>query len=226
MIYVLFVFLALFSAGIVTIVAARKGVMQIGEKFNLYKTSGEAGVVPYKGISMILIIIVCFALALAVQISLYKNTDTVSFIKLFGLYILVLSAAVVDMKRKIIPNILIICGIVFRVLIYVYEFVSGADMKTILINDLIGSLIGFVFLGLVSVISKGALGFGDAKLFGIIGMTAGSFCTYSTLLISLVISLAVSLISIIAKKMDRKASFPFGPCIAAGYVVSVLLTSY
>lgn len=226
MIYVLFVFLALMSAGIVAVVAARKGVMQIGGKLNLYKASDDAGVVPYQGMPMILIIIVCFALALAVQISLYKNTETVSFIKLFGLYILVASAAVVDMKRKIIPNILIICGFVFRVLIYIYEFASGADMKTILINDLIGFAIGFVFLGLVSVVSKGALGFGDAKLFGIIGLTAGSFCTYSTLFLSLVISLVVSLVSIIAKKMDRKASFPFGPCIAAGYIISVLLTSY
>lgn len=226
MIYVLFVVLAIASAGFVTVLASRKGVMQVGEKINLYKASEDADVIPYKGIPLILIIIVCFALALAVQISLYKNTETVSFVKLFGLYTLVASAAVIDMKRRIIPNILIILGIVFRVLIYVYEFATSLDMKTILLNDFIGFVIGFVFLGLVSVISKGALGFGDAKLFGIIGITAGSFCTYSTLLISLVISLIISLISIIAKKMDRKASFPFGPCIAAGYIISVLLTSY
>ncbi len=226
MIYVLFVFLATLSAGILAVVAARKGVMQFGEKLNLYKASDDANVVPYKGIPMMLIIIVCFALALAVQISLYKNTEAVSFVKLFGLYVIVSSAAVVDMKRKIIPNILIIFGIVFRVLVYVYEFVTVSDIKTILINDLIGFAIGFVFLGLVSVISKGALGFGDAKLFGVIGMTAGSFCTYSTLLVSLILSLIVSLVSIIAKKMDRKTSFPFGPCIAAGYIISVFLTSY
>ena len=226
MIYVLFVALAFFATAVMITVSARKGVMCIGESINLYKAHEDAQVVPYKGALMILNIIVCFALALAVQISLYRNTDTVSFIKLFGLYIIVISAAVIDSKLRIIPNILIIAGLVLRGGIYIYELVSKADMKEILINDLIGFVIGFVFLALVSMITKGSLGFGDVKLFGVIGLTAGSFCTYSTLFVSLVISLISSLVFIAIKKMDRKSSFPFGPCIAAGYVISILLTSY
>ena len=103
---------------------------------------------------------------------------------------------------------------------------SKEEMKDILKNDLIGFVIGFVFLALVSFVTKGSLGFGDVKLFGIIGITAGSFGTYSTLLISLIASLIVSLVFITIKKMDRKSAFPFGPCIALGYIVSILLTSY
>ena len=64
------------------------------------------------------------------------------------------------------------------------------------------------------------------QLFGVIGLVSGAFCTYSTLLLSLVISAVVSLVNIARKKMGRKDSFPFGPCIAIGYILVILLTSY
>ena len=223
MIYILFVLAAALSVAAISVFAAQKGVVDLG-KFNIYKPCDN--ILPYKGKKLILITIICFVISLAIQISLYKNTSAVNFVKLFGLFVIVLAAAVVDSKRRIIPNILIICGLIFRAGIYAYEIFTKADLKTIIINDLIGFAIGFVLLAIVSLISKGALGFGDAKLFGVIGLISGSFCTYSTLLASLVISVVVSVIGIARKKIGRKDSFPFGPCIAAGYIVAVLLTSY
>lgn len=225
MIYLLFVFIALVSVCVIEFIAARKGVVDFGEKLKVYRPCDDE-VTPYKGKKLILITIICFVLALAIQISLYKNTAVINFVKLYGLFVIVFSAGIIDAKRRIIPNILIIAGLIFRAVIYLYEIFFMDGIKDILINDLIGFAIGFVFLALVSFISKGSLGFGDAKLFGIIGITSGSFCTYSTLLVSLVISAVISIISIARKKMGRKDSFPFGPCITAGYIVAVLLTSY
>lgn len=225
MIYLLFVLIAVLSTIVVIYLGSLKGVVDIG-KFNIYKPCEEE-ITPYKGKSLILLTIICFVLALTTQISLYMNTSVVNFIKLFGLFVIVFSAGVIDSKRRIIPNLLIIFGLIFRAGIYIYEiFFATGELKNIVINDLIGFAIGFVFLALVSLISKGALGFGDAKLFGVIGLTSGSFCTYSTLLVSLVISAVISIINIVRKKMGRKDSFPFGPCITAGYIVAVLLTSY
>lgn len=226
MIYLLFVFIAAISVIIIEFFSAGMGVLDYGDKFKIYKACNDDKVVPFKGKEIILITIICFALALAIQISLYKNTEIISFIKLYGLFLIVVCAAIIDVKRRIIPNILIAVGIVFRAALYVYEFFSVDNFKSVLINDLIGFVIGFVFLALISLLSKGALGFGDAKLFGVIGIICGSFCTYSTLLASLILSLAVSVINIARKKLGRKDSFPFGPCIAAGYIVAVFLTSY
>ena len=79
---------------------------------------------------------------------------------------------------------------------------------------------------MVFVITKGALGFGDVKLFGIIGLISGGFCTYSTLLVSLLVSVVVSVIGLIRKKIGRKDAIPFGPCIAIGYLVVIFLASY
>ena len=225
MVYLLFVGIAILSVCAIAFFCARKGVIDFGDKLKVYK-SCEEDIVPYKGKFLILILAICFALALAIQISLYKNTEVINFVKLYGLFLIVLCAGIVDAKRRIIPNFLILSGVVFRAGLYVYEIFFTEVIKDVIKNDLIGFVIGFVFLALVSLISKGSLGFGDAKLFGIIGITVGSFCTYSTLLVSLLISTVVSVVSILRKKMSRKDSFPFGPCIAAGYVIVVLLTSY
>lgn len=224
--YLLFVLIAILSVVFVTVIAAQKGVVDFGNKIKIYKSCDDDSVNPFKGKKLGLLISICFVIALALQISLYKNTSVVNFIKLYGVFVIVFSAAVVDIKRRIIPNLLIIIGVIFRLGIYVYELITVESIQTVLINDLIGFAMGFVFLAIVSLVSKGALGFGDAKLFGVIGITCGSFCTYSTLFLSLIVSAVVSVVNILRKKMGRKDSFPFGPCIAIGYTIAILLTSY
>lgn len=226
MIYFLFVLISILSVFFIEYIAALKGTVDFGEKLKIYKPCEEGKIIPFRGKKLILITIICFVIALATQISLYMNTAIISFIKLYGLLLIVLCAAIIDYKRRIIPNLLIFIGLAFRIGIYVFEIFATSAVKEVFINDLIGFVIGFVFLGIVSFVTKGSLGFGDAKLFGIIGITSGSFCTYSTLLVSLVLSVIISVINIARKKMGRKDSFPFGPCIAAGYVISILLTSY
>ena len=225
MIYFLFVLIAAVSTAAIIGVCSYKGVADTG-KLNIYRPC-EKEIVPFKGKSLILLTIICFVLALTIQISLYMNTNIFGFVKLFSLFLVVSCAGIIDYKRKIIPNLLIIIGLIFRITIYIFEVIfAKAEIKSVLINDLIGFAIGFVFLALVSVISRGALGFGDAKLFGIIGLTSGSFCTYSTLLLSLIISVVVSIVCLARKKMGRKDTIPFGPCIAVGYAVVIFLTSY
>lgn len=181
---------------------------------------------PYQGVTLVLIIIICAAVSFAVQMSLYSNTSTVNYIKLYGLFVTVLAAALIDSKKKIIPNFLILFGLVFRVAVYVYEFFTLDSMKDVIKNDLIGLAIGFGVLAVVSIVTKQSVGFGDAKLFGIIGITGGSMCTYSTLFLSLVVSAVISVVLLISHKKDRKGTFPFGPCIALGYVATIFLTSF
>lgn len=225
MIYLLFIVISILSIAFIEIFSAQKGAMDFGEKIKLYKPCGE-DIVPFKGKSLILITIICFIASLVVQILLYKNTETINFIKLYSLFVLITAAAVVDSKRRIIPNIIVVIGLALRILLYIYEILKVEDIKAIITNDLIGLGIGFGLLAVVSLLSKGALGFGDVKLFGVIGIMGGAFCTYSTLLASLLVSLVVSIIGLARKKLGRKDAFPFGPCIAIGYVITVLLSSY
>lgn len=227
MMYIIFVLIALASVAAICAFAARMGAVDFGDKLPLYKPAkADNEVSPYRGTFLTLLIMICVAALTAMQILLYKNTSTINFVKLYGTGIIIFAAAIVDSKRRIIPNILIIAGLVFRLLLYFWETFSDAEMSVILRNDLIGLVLGFGLLGIVSLVSKGALGFGDAKLFGVIGITCGTYCTYSTLLISLIFSVIVSVVGMLRKKMTRKDAFPFGPCIAVGYILTILLNSY
>lgn len=223
---ILFLLIALLSAGVVGFVGARMGVLDPGEKLKIYKSCEDDTVVPFRGLSLVLILACSLVCGFVIQLSLHENTTMLNFAKLYALYVIVVCAAVVDFKRRIIPNILIICGLIFRVVIYIAELIIVENITEVLINDLIGLAIGFGILALASFVTKGAIGFGDAKLFGVIGLLGGSFCTYSTLFMSLILSTVFSLTAIASKKMGRKDAFPFGPCIALGYIIVLLLTSY
>lgn len=221
MIYVLFAAVAVLSTVLVGIPGMQKGVIALGKK------SRQENIDFYTGKSLILLTMICIVCGFAIQICIYSNTSMLNLVKLYGLYIIVFSAGLIDGKRRIIPNLLIIIGLIFRLGIYVYEiFFSYTEIKPVLINDLIGFSIGFLLPAAVSLLTKGALGFGDAKLFGVIGLLSGPFCTYSTLLVSLVISSVVAVIGVARKKLGRKDAFPFGPCITAGYIIVLLLGSY
>lgn len=150
-----------------------------------------------------------------------------NLVKLLLLMGILAAAAIIDLKKTIIPNFLIIFGLIVRVLIYVIELLFYNNIFVPqLISDVIGFAIGFGILFIASVVSKGALGFGDVKLFGLIGLMSGAICTYSTLVFCLLLSTIASIGLMIAKKKNRKDSIPFGPFVFVGYIIAIILTCY
>ena len=79
MIYFIFALVALLSVAVMCYIGAYKGVFDFGEKLKIYKPC-DGDITPYKGKILALIITVCFAIALAIQISLYKNTSFIYLI--------------------------------------------------------------------------------------------------------------------------------------------------
>ena len=159
---------------------------------------------------------------------LVNNVSNIpNLVKLIFLMGILAAAAVIDLKKTIIPNLLIVIGLIARVVIYVIELLFYNNIfVSQLISDVIGFAIGFGILFIASVVSKGALGFGDVKLFGLIGLMSGAICTYSTLILCLLSSTIVSIGLMIAKKKNRKNSIPFGPFIFIGYIIAIFLTCY
>ncbi len=226
MIYLAFFVIAILSAVLIAFYCNYEGVITTPFEFLPKKNIENEKIKAFskKG-SLVILSVVATVLALA-QISLKANVETIGFVKLFVLFLIVICAGIIDFKRKIIPNLLVMFGLLFWVFISVFEFSQNENFKSVIISELIGFVIGFVFLALISAISKGALGMGDAKLFGIIGLISGTFCTYSTLLVSLIVSVIISVIGLIRKKLGRKDAIPFGPCITIGYTIVLFLASY
>lgn len=203
----------------------KKSIIRVGDINGLLKFKSSENTNGEK-IYFALTILTCLILSYVLQVLIYKNTDYIAFAKLCVLYAILVSASMIDFKLKIIPNYLVLIGLGARAVIYVLEIFISSNLKDVILSDLIGFALGFGVFALVSVITKQALGFGDAKLFAVVGLTLGSFGTYSVMFTSVLVSAVISIFLLIFKKRGRKDSIPFGPCIFIGYILTLLLGSY
>ena len=84
--------------------------------------------------------------------------------------------------------------------------------------------IGFTLIFvLVSRLTRGAIGIGDALITGVIGLYLGFYQTLAVIIYALFISGIVSLVLFIMKKVSRQTPLPFAPFLTAGFLVSVLI---
>jgi len=175
-------------------------------------------------------VFICSAIVVFLLTSffLFENINGwYNFFKLSMLTMIITTAGTIDLKTKRIPNDLVLLGLAFRLIIYVFEIINcSEEILDIFKNDMIGFAIGFGILFLAAIISRGSVGFGDVKLFAVIGLCGGAILTYSTLLIALIVNTIFSLAIIFIKKKDRKTAVPFGPAIFIGYLCALCLSSF
>lgn len=123
-----------------------------------------------------------------------------------GVILLVLS--VWDVRKKTVPVIPVILCVV---LVMVYRVFLGEISQT-----LGGIGIGGLIL-MVSFLSGGAVGGGDALVFGMTGALLGISGNVELLLLSLILSGIVSLFFVVIKKKGRKYRIPYVPFIGIAY---------
>ena len=149
------------------------------------------------------------------------------FLKLAVVHMICACAALTDSKRCKIPNKLIVIGLISRAVIYIAEIITAWEyFRDIIINDLIGFAIGFVMLFVIAVITRGGIGFGDVKLFGVIGLMAGSGGVFAVLFLSLLFSSVTSIILMLIRKKTLRSSLPMAPSIYFGFAVTVILGTF
>ncbi|WP_182200451.1 prepilin peptidase [Paraliobacillus salinarum] len=132
---------------------------------------------------------------------------------LMALLLVSLCAIVIvsDIKYMLIPNKILLF---FSPLILLVRMLSPLDPWW---SPIVGSLLGFIMIFLIILISKGGMGAGDMKLFALLGLIVGYQGILLTFFLSTLLGTIGSAILLIRKKVDRKSPIPFGPfiCIAA-----------
>lgn len=194
------------------------------------KTDDDRSTAFYSKQHFLLLTAGLFIVSVIVNYLLYKYTvDTgelsyTLFVKMAITHVLTACAALTDAKRSKIPNPIIVFGLAARGVIYIAEFLFFNDTFTATLkNDALGFLIGFVMLFVISFISKGGIGYGDIKLFGVIGLMAGSAGVYLTLFLSLLLSSVTALVLMAMHKKTIKSAMPMAPFIYLGFLtISVL----
>ena len=156
-----------------------------------------------------------------------KNTfiANLDLIKYLILTPMLLSAFVIDYKLQIIPNRL---NLTMFEIGLVIAFLYGLSDVAITINMALGMLAGggiFLLITLIggAIYGKEAMGFGDVKLMGALGLYFGLSNIIAITLVSFLIGaiLSVILLATKIKKMDEY--IPFGPFIVIGTFVSIFV---
>ncbi|NGQ94318.1 prepilin peptidase [Brevibacillus sp. SYP-B805] len=84
----------------------------------------------------------------------------------------------------------------------------------------IGGAVGFLVLFLIAVIKPGAIGMGDVKLLGVLGLAVGWQALVVTLFLSSLLGLLLGIGLMLAGKVKWKGSIPFGPSLCAGALLA------
>ncbi len=136
----------------------------------------------------------------------------------------------IDLKHKIIPDELVIAGIIAGIAAFICNifrplaFIRGEEWWSPLIGMLIGS--GFLFIvalvGLLIYKSDTAMGMGDVKIFVPIGLLLGIKMTVLALFMSIFTGGLVSALLMLARIKKRHDAIPFGPFIVTGVIITLL----
>ena len=154
-----------------------------------------------------------------------KIAENLDLIKYLILTPMMLSVVVIDYKLQIIPNRL---NLTMFEIGLVFAFLYGMSNVAISLNMLLGMLAGggiFLLITLLGglVYGKEAMGLGDVKLMGALGLYFG---LTNIIIISLVSFLVCAIISIflLATKIKKTDEYiPFGPFIVIGAFVSIFV---
>ncbi len=148
------------------------------------------------------------------------NLDLIKFIILTPM---LLSVFVIDYKLQIIPNRLNLT--IFEVGL-IFTFLYGLSNIAISINMILGMLVGggiFLLITLVGglIYGKEAMGFGDVKLMGALGLYFGMSNIIVITLLAFLIGAILSILLLVSKKRKSSEYIPFGPFIVIATFISI-----
>lgn len=87
-------------------------------------------------------------------------------------------------------------------------------------DALIGAVVGYVLLAIIIIVSKGGMGAGDMKLFGVIGFALGWKNILLTFFLAALFGALIGGMLMLFKKVKKGEPIPFGPFIVLGALIS------
>lgn len=173
---------------------------------------------------MIITVIIYIALLYryGIQSTFIENLNLIKFMILTPM---LLSAFVIDYKLQIIPNRLNLT--MFEVGLII-AFLYGMSNVAITIDMLLGMLAGggvFLIITLLGSLffGKEALGFGDVKLMGALGLYFGWANILAISVMSFLIGAVLGIILVITRLKKKDEYIPFGPFIVIATFISIFI---
>ena len=170
-----------------------------------------------------------FALILYRSMDLYNNQFDAAMYAIraciFAALLIVISF--IDFEFTIIPNKVVYPGLAFGLLLAIFTVVMKRDIHLIIPN-LLGMVAGVVGILLIAVLGtiifrKEAMGMGDVRLMGMIGMFIGLWPQMPlTLILGAFSGSIVGIALIIFRGKQPDSHIPFGPFLSLGALITML----
>ncbi len=156
-----------------------------------------------------------------IQNSFVQNIDLLKYLILTPM---LLSVFVIDYHHQIIPNRLVLT--MFEIGL-IFTFLYGISDINIAIHNLIGMVVGAGVFLLITwigklIAGKEAMGFGDVKLMGALGLYFGFSSIIGISLIAFLIGAILSILLLVLKVKKADEYIPFGPFI----VIATFITMF
>ncbi|MGH2726356.1 MAG: prepilin peptidase [Actinomycetota bacterium] len=133
--------------------------------------------------------------------------------------------SLIDLEHKLLPNKIVYPSVVVAVPLLAITAALGPGLD-VWVRALLGGVAGAGGFLVVALISPAGMGMGDVKLAGLIGLFLG-YLGWGRLAVAFFAAFAVGAIVgiglMLGGKAGRKTAIPFGPFMALGAVISVLV---
>ncbi len=160
---------------------------------------------------------------------LYKFGLSIEFLKYSILTAILLSVFCIDLKLQIIPNRLNLTifelGIIFTFVTAILDTSRGINIFT---DNILGMLVGGGIFLIINVIGgliagKEAMGFGDVKLMGALGLFFGWFPIIIISVIAFLLAAIISIGILIFRRKGISEYIPFGPFIVMACLLVIFI---
>lgn len=134
------------------------------------------------------------------------NLELITALLLISMLVIIF---VSDLKYMLIPNKVLLFFLPLFIVMRIYQPLVPWW------SSIAGALVGFFLIAMVILVSRGGMGAGDMKLFGVLGIVLGVQKVLLTLFLSCLLGTIISVILLLFKLIERKQAVAFGPYIAA-----------
>lgn len=147
-------------------------------------------------------------------------------LRILALLAVLWACAWTDKKSFLIPNIVLLLGLLVCILFFAVEcFIAPDSLRYNIFSALAAATAVLIISLLCRLISPNAIGFGDVKLMMLMGLYLRFGRMWSAMLFSVIVAFVYSIFLVVVKKANRKTEMPFAPILLAGTMLSLILST-
>lgn len=170
-------------------------------------------------------IILCGGAIAAFRESFYHDTvlNTVNILLLCSV---LWASAWADLRAKLIPNSVLIYGLLLRCVMLTAELILlPQEVMLDLVRSVIAAVVLFAAAILCRLAVPGAVGFGDVKLLMLMGFFLETDRVWACVFLAMLMSFVYSLVLLMTKRANMKTEIPYAPFLFLGTVTAAFLVS-